>query len=182
MAWPGRVETSKPLGHSVCMFNSTALQCKQTITETKRPFASTNRWMRWFCMSHRGLLAIENWTKGAHYDREGLQYKNDGLLVVPFRAGCGSSFKRCSASKRPQWELPRYLFIGHCTETKYDRKHFRSKQNLAIFNISDEHPRTFCIGIPHPSTPLLGPSIMCVSWVQLGSVFKGGGFPSYLAP
>ena len=29
-----------------------------------------------------------NWTKGAHYDRKGLRYKNDGLLVVPFRAGC----------------------------------------------------------------------------------------------
>lgn len=58
-----------------------------------------------------------------------------------------------------RWELSRYL-LGHCAETKYDRKHFRSRQNLAIFNISDEDR------IPTPSNgspPLPPQGSSCVS-------------------
>ena len=110
-------------------------------------------------MSHRGLLAIETELKGPTMIGRGSDTKMTGCSWYLFglkKAVVVALFKRYSASKRPQWELPRYLFIGYCTETKYDRKHFRSKQNLAIFNISDEHPRhRSCVSLGYNLVPCI---------------------------
>ena len=124
-------------------------------------------------MSRRSLLAIEIrtnegslcpgvWGWGLQYDKEGDARGNFSELFEVKKAFVVALF----SLKR--WELSRYL-LGHCVETKYDRKHFRSKQNLAIFNISDEDRiPTPSYGSSPPPTPGV---IMCVSRVQLGSVY-----------